>query len=330
MNGSAGIRIRMRIVYLPGIANTNFQVSVTAKYPDSTETPVAGGRPDHATGETVLEAELCHEMGFPHLSVHRYKGIDAAGEPILQLLSDLPMLQTVQDVDFGELVVQDDPVCRSGERLYFSLPISLLEKGLRPYKAPLELEIQKLEQEKSSADARARAVVQSELLKKEDTIQELRGIITGQNEVTLKEFILHTRHQIDLATREIENSGYTLGPLQMELRVVPEAAGGFSLPKKEELATIDGSRLSVLNLSFIQGAQKGRSEADTRVPSVVGYTESLARRKLAEVGLTATIIRQVVSLDSKGTQQVGRVITQTPVAGTMIAANGSVTIAIGL
>ena len=128
-------------------------------------------------------------------------------------------------------------------------------------------------------------------------------------------------------TLAASGSGFRLANVSMSLKVVPESANALSFPSADDLPKYSGSLLSVVDLSFHPTVTAAPAAPQTTIPSVVGYTESLARRKLAEVGLDVDIVRQAVA-EADRERRAGRVLTQQPAAGGTIEAGGTVVLTI--
>lgn len=71
----------------------------------------------------------------------------------------------------------------------------------------------------------------------------------------------------------------------------------------------------------------GRGPADQFVPDVVGLSDSAARSVLSSVGLQARVRTQSVPA---GDRRAGRVIAQTPIAGTTPDSRGPITLTVGV
>ncbi len=128
-------------------------------------------------------------------------------------------------------------------------------------------------------------------------------------------------------TLAASGSGFRLANVSMSLKVVPESANALSFPSADDLPKYSGSLLSVVDLEFHPTETAAPLTPQTTIPSVIGYTESLARRKLAEVGLDVDVVRQAVP-EADRERRAGRVLTQQPAAGAAIEAGGTVVLTI--
>lgn len=123
-------------------------------------------------------------------------------------------------------------------------------------------------------------------------------------------------------------SGFQLGNVSLSLKLMPAGAeGGVGLPSARHLEGIEAASLSTLEMAFYPTPAPAPAPAGegTGVPSVMGYTEVLARRKLAERRLRAEVLIRVV----EAAEDEGRVVLQVPPAGASLAEGGVVIIGIG-
>ncbi len=106
------------------------------------------------------------------------------------------------------------------------------------------------------------------------------------------------------------------------------AGGGVSSPARGE--RLDPNHLSVLRLDFAAGEPQEKPQIpESTVPSVVGYTEIMARRKLADAGFQITRDFQAVVEKPGEPIQADRVVAQMPREGEKWPLGGAVTIFIG-
>src|SRR6185436_2867480 len=114
-----------------------------------------------------------------------------------------------------------------------------------------------------------------------------------------------------------QGSSYSLGRVAIEVKMVPGIAGiGMRFPQGDELKTLDSEHLSKLSLDFEAPDTKAAPPVDlVLVPSLLGYTETMARRKLAEVGLPVVVSYQAVVTQPGEPEQADRVVNQLPRQG---------------
>ncbi len=132
--------------------------------------------------------------------------------------------------------------------------------------------------------------------------------------VTLSELIRNTNQEITQAREELQRQGgnYRLGRVAIELKMVAAADGtGMIFPKPEEMG--QANQLSTVNLDFApKEVVEEAPEDGNEVPSVIGYTELLARRKLSEAGLVMAVKYQAVALEEGQPSWEDRVVNQHP------------------
>ncbi len=125
-----------------------------------------------------------------------------------------------------------------------------------------------------------------------------------------------------------DRSGFQLGKVSLQLKVMTGNDGGqIGLPRTSDIEKLGAASLGQVQLDFHPPGQHAATgaTAQTGVPPLAGYTELMARRKLAELGLRADVLYQLVLNDD----QVGRVVLQNPTPGASLAPDSTVMIAIG-
>lgn len=162
----------------------------------------------------------------------------------------------------------------------------------------------------------------------------------GGARTTLEEFVLNAEDSIRAAREELRRKGssYGLERVTFEVKLVPGPAGlGIFFPQPQDL-TGDGqatqglqpAHLSTLNLEFASQEPRDKPQIqEAKVPSVIGYTEIMARRKLAEAGFQVARDFQAVVQDPTGPILADRVVDQLPQAGIAWPAGDTITIFIG-
>jgi hypothetical protein len=120
--------------------------------------------------------------------------------------------------------------------------------------------------------------------------------------------------------------------------MLPGPAGeGMFFPQQEALVGdkekgggLSPDHLSTLNLDFAAHEPKEKPQIPSvTVPSVIGYTEVMARRKLGDAGLQVARDFQAVVQKADQPIQADRVVDQLPRPGARWPAGGTVTIFIG-
>lgn len=143
----------------------------------------------------------------------------------------------------------------------------------------------------------------------------------------LGDVLSDTGTQLDTATKNLASTSYSLTDVQVTLKGAA-TADGFAFLAEDGLTKIDAASLSEVTAGFVTvpGTIGGvRPSGTSGVPSVVGYTRSLANRKLAVAGLTPEFSAQTVADASK----VGRVVAQDPQPGEALVRGSSVRVFLG-
>ena len=123
-------------------------------------------------------------------------------------------------------------------------------------------------------------------------------------------------------------SGLRLGDVELQVRgeagVSPDSMLGLRLQSE----AIDPNRLSEVTLRYgVDGGRaRTRLQDPVQVPTLTGYTEALARRKLGKVRLEADVSRQAVDDRSKART----VVAQDPAPGSTVEAGTTVRVFLGV
>lgn len=124
-------------------------------------------------------------------------------------------------------------------------------------------------------------------------------------------------------------SPFQLGRVSLSLKVVPSSSTSFGFATIEQLTSMGGEALSTLDLDFSQTAPaSAEPPPGAAMPSVVGLTEPAARRRLAPLGLGASVVHQAIA-DDGDVALAGRVLKQIPAAGATIQPGQAVTLVLG-
>lgn len=171
---------------------------------------------------------------------------------------------------------------------------------------------------------------------KDAYITELRGkvkALEGTASVTsLEDFVKNANSEILRARAALASTGstYALGRVALEVKMMPGSGGaGMRFPNMTELQALGSSQLSTLNVDFEARQGDTGAPSEVVVPTVLGYTEVLARRELTEVGLLVEVGYQVVKDVPGRTIEADRVVNQVPKAGAKVPPGSYVTIFIG-
>jgi hypothetical protein len=162
----------------------------------------------------------------------------------------------------------------------------------------------------------------------------------GGARTTLQDFVQNANDSIKRARAELRRQGssYSLERVSLEVKMLPGPAGeGMFFPQQEDLVGgednpggLDPNHLSQLSLEFAANEPPEKPQiVPLTVPSVIGYTELMARRKLTEAGFQITRDFQAVIQKANEPIQADRVVDQLPRAGEKWPPGGAVTIFIG-
>lgn len=183
----------------------------------------------------------------------------------------------------------------------------------------------------------ALASVEKDLAAEKKTREDLEATVHQQEQkagaISLATLIRNTNREIEAARAELASRGgaYRLGRVTMELRMLPGPSGsGAIFPSAEAMDRLSGDQLSKLQLDFESDRPAEAPEpAKAIVPNVLGQTETLARRRVAEAGLLLETDAQAVPAAGGERDLVGRVVNQLPPPGEQAALNTTVHIFIG-
>jgi hypothetical protein len=161
----------------------------------------------------------------------------------------------------------------------------------------------------------------------------------GGARTTLQDFVQNANDSIKRAREELRRQGsaYNLERVSLEVKMLPGPAGeGMYFPQLEQITgappgqQLDPNHLSVLSLEFTAGEPQERPQIpESNVPSVIGYTEIMARRKLADAGFQVARDYQAVVQKAGEVVLADRVVDQLPRQGERWPLGGAVTIFIG-
>jgi hypothetical protein len=121
-------------------------------------------------------------------------------------------------------------------------------------------------------------------------------------------------------------SGLRLGKVALQLKVMAGRTGGsVALPQTRQIEKVGAGALGSLDLAFIPETAAPAARPQLTAPRVLGYTEALARRKLAERRLGVELVYRLVTSAAEH----GRVVLQRPEPAAPVAEGAVVLIAIG-
>ena len=164
-------------------------------------------------------------------------------------------------------------------------------------------------------------------------VERLEGELdTEGDETSIAKFVEDAGAGLMEARRRLagQRGGLALGRVSLDLKMVPSVRGrGLRFPSPDEVSALGGDRMSRLTIDFdaAEGAAGGADESLPQVPRVTGYTEVLARRKLAGAGFVPEVVQ--AALTAEEAERAGKVVKQWPAAGRELDAGSVVTVAIG-
>lgn len=243
--------------------------------------------------------------------VYDPEGEAAARDAVLRLAAVEAEYSATTSRYEGELATLSRSLDEAGARI--EAAAVTLSEATASYEAQIATLTQQLEDAQNAARVDAPAA--------------LAGIEGGTGETTIQRLAQGTAEQLQATQVALagQPGGFTLGSVSLELKVMPGATeGGVTLPGAREVEAIDAAALSTLRLDFHPTAAP-QAAGGLAVPALAGYTEALARRKLAERRLRAEVLARLVHDD----RQVGRVVFQSPPAGAAVAEGATVVFAIG-
>ncbi len=189
---------------------------------------------------------------------------------------------------------------------------------------------------KANADITALKKTIESLKQEAKQITELEAKITSleaeQAQTSLEDFVKNANNEITRARVALAQGGgkHALGRVTMEVKMLPGRSGvGMKFPTLDEMKELGASQLSTLNVDFESLDEADNRAAEVIVPTVLGYTEILARRKLAAANLLVDVSYQAVTEVPGRTLEADRVVNQVPKSGDKVPAGSTVTIFIG-
>lgn len=211
----------------------------------------------------------------------------------------------------------------------------------------LNLQVAALKQTKDQLNAQvadlmqqlaAEKLLSAQVAVKQAEIDALKSQATelakaGGAQTRLDDFVQNANDEITRARDVLKQKGsdYSLGRVTLEVKMLPGPGGvGMRFPQMDEIKTLDASHLSTLNVEFdAQDPKQAPKSVNVPVPSVLDYTEVMARRKLSEANFLVDLKYQAVSVLPGQPIQVDRVVAQMPLPGSAAASGSTVMIFIG-
>lgn len=334
------LTIRARIVDARGAARASITVRAS-RFDAAGNTVLLGSATSAVDGRLSIAsawgftADYQPRIGL-HASVAREAPVALAAAPRSFAANVVEFGDVVFDPD-GEIASRDALVRLAAVEAEYSASTSRYEGQLATLTGALDEAGARVEQaEATLADATARYEAQIAALTQQLEVapaaarapaEAVAAIGPAGGEVTIQKLAQGTAEQLQAtqAALSAQRGGFTLGSVSLELKVMPGATeGGVTLPGAREVEGIDAAALSTLKLDF-HPTTAAQPAAGLTVPPLAGYTEALARRKLAERRLRAEVVARLVH----DAREHGRVVFQSPPAGAAVAEGSTVVFAIG-
>lgn len=323
-------------------------------------TVIATGR-SAANGRLLLRANQITISGHqPRVLLRQVVG---AGR---RNLSETPESYTRTTVNFGQLVVTDQPAMRLARSEFFATNMAVVQPAAVAAAAPrptapqlaqltelnkkvaslqsLNQNLERSVAEKDQAIARVRAQLQeekvaavrakeAEVARLAQRVEELQRAGGAASETNIEDLLDSTGQQLESASRRLSSrsSAFRLGKVSMQLKLLPGQGGtGVTFVKRDEIERVRPELLSVVNLEFNPRSEEAPEpeRITVEVPEVTGYTRAMAQRKLREVELAVEMREEVVQPSADGPSREGRVIRQSPAAGQAVPPGAAVVITV--
>jgi hypothetical protein len=304
----------------------------------------------NADGVLALESELELGAPLPRIGLRMSRGTKWVE------LSDSPVSYDRKSIDFGHLVVGDQPAALLGNRRMFaSSRETLAISGAGVADRSIELEalmgqLSNLEQHRNQLlsqiddrDSKIQALNQrigmrdSELAGLQKTVTELKDQVNELDKaVEIVSVLQSVGSQVGAAAETLTgaNLGMRLGDVSIHLKGISTGDGTkFDFPTKSQLRHVAGAEMSTIDIALHPKgpASPGTSpSSNPKVPKLLGYTELLARRKLTALGFAVEVSHRAVSPASSGPSPFGRVVGQSPAPNAALDPGGVVEILIGM
>jgi hypothetical protein len=185
----------------------------------------------------------------------------------------------------------------------------------------------------------ARQIAQKDALikNKDKIIAELNETIANRtpSETLVDDVYFNTIMQLKNAQAKIKSSetGFALGKVSMNLKVIPGATGNsVAFPDKDSIKEIGAAGLSDLTIEFVDiasGTVNTPAEKVVKTPELIGLTQTMASRKLRQLGFDYTIREEYVGAGEAALKRNGCVLGQDPPAGTSLTDGTVVSLTIG-
>lgn len=339
-----------------------------------------------AEGKTDGEGQLTLDFAYPaELSWLPRLGVQLRSGSSWRELSDSPIKVSRDLIEFGTLVVSEQPSMLLGTRKLYAMseatlsqlapsklayapiskeavPIALeglgepfelpqdkegLEKALIDARAAqklLDQQLLELDKERETLIGKSDALLeqlgaaQATLSETQTTLSETKAVLAEYEEAApLVDVVQSVGGQLGSAAKALDQAalGMLLGSVSVSLKGVSSGPGRFEFPSVSRLGKVAGAEMSTIELEFTPIKPLPTSEElppageGPTMPSVLGYTELLARRKLEALALQIEVSHKALAKPASGPSPWGRVVGQSPAPSSAIVPGDRVEILIG-
>jgi hypothetical protein len=271
----------------------------------------------------------------------------ATVDPTLALQKQIATLDTERQVQAAALKERDQQIAALNTEVLQLKQQAPLVQQLEAQRNTLQMQVTSLSQESQKASTEVKTL-QTQIAAQQAQINQL-GKLASDNallqkqidalkagkaaQVSLGNLISDTSSQLEQVQQRLKEEGrsFRLGKISMDLKVLPTGAGtDLTFLRPEEMGTVSAEQLSAIKVDFNPTSVPAAAEArQVAVPQLIGYTQVMARRKLADGGFVVDITYEAVKPEPGKPNPAGRVVSQWPKPNELVAPGSRVSIAIG-
>lgn len=166
----------------------------------------------------------------------------------------------------------------------------------------------------------------------ESLTNEINALKSPRGQISLADFVQKAHAEIQSARDALAatGAGYAFARMNLEVKMLPAPDGAnLTFPELADVQALGADKLSALTIRFDSAETTTIAAAQVEVPSVVGTTETLARRTLAARRFVTETSYHAIPPSGTAITEADRVVTQLPAAGTSAPAGSKVTIFLG-
>lgn len=271
----------------------------------------------------------------------------ATVDPTLALQKQITALDTERQVQTVALQERDQQIAALNTQVQQLKQQAPVIQQLEAQRNTLQMQVAALGADSQRANAEVKNL-QTQLATRQAQITQL-GKLAGDNallqkeldalnagkaaQVSLGTLISKTSSQLELVQQQLKQEGHSfrLGKVSMDFKVLPTAGGTeLTFLRPEELGTVSAEQMSAIKVDFNPTSVPAATVVrHVTLPSVIGYTPVMARRKLAEGGFVVDISYEAVKPEPGKPNPAGRVVSQWPKPDEKVEPGSRVSIAIG-